>query len=220
MQNELRITADGSHTLYLPEMDETYHSIHGAVTESMHVFIRNGLNACEKNPVNILEIGFGTGLNAWLTAIEAEKSNRETFYTAYELFPLSEEIGSLNYPKEYGKEHAGLFSRLHQSDWGKSVQLTSFFSLKKIKEDITQTSVDSGFDLIYFDAFAPTKQPEMWTEDIFRKMFNSLSANGILVTYCAKGDVRRTLQKVGFAVEKLPGPPLGKREMLRGLKRM
>jgi tRNA U34 5-methylaminomethyl-2-thiouridine-forming methyltransferase MnmC len=218
MQSELRITRDGSHTLYLPEMDETYHSINGAVTESLHVFIKNGSHASEKNPMNILEIGFGTGLNAWLTAVEAEKSNLKIHYTSYELYPLADEIIALNYPKEYGKEHAELFTQLHQSEWGKTVQLTSHFSLKKIKGDITKASIDSGFDLIYYDAFAPTKQPEMWTEDIFKKMFDSLSVNGILVTYCAKGDVRRTMQKVGFSVEKLPGPPSGKREMLRGRK--
>jgi tRNA U34 5-methylaminomethyl-2-thiouridine-forming methyltransferase MnmC len=211
-------TKDGSNSLYLPQINEHYHSIHGAISESLHVFIENGLKSMKNNPISILEVGFGTGLNAWLTAIHAEKLSRKVKYTGFELYPLSpKDIKKLNYPSQYGS-HEPLWNAIHSSDWSENQALSENFELFKKQGDIHDLKDDLLYNLCYFDAFAPEKQPEMWSEELFSKILMSLKPDGELITYCAKGDVRRTLKKVGFTVERLAGPP-GKREMLRGIKK-
>jgi len=209
------LTEDGSHTLYLPQMDEHYHSVHGAIQESRHVFIDAGFEACSAEQPRVFEVGFGTGLNALLTGIEAEKSHRQVRYTSVELYPLPlEQALMLNYGKILGEEM--LFANLHQAAWNESVVLNDWFGLRKIETDFASMPMgENEYDLIYFDAFAPNKQADLWQQEIFDRLFRSLRADGIFVTYCAKGVVRRMLQASGFVVERLPGPS-GKHEMLRG----
>ena len=213
-------TADGSCTLFVPELDEHYHSIKGALTESKHIFIEMGFNHCTTLKPQILEIGFGTGLNAFLTLLDAEDADRQTHYTGIELYPLKEEtVKSLNYPEAICPERSEEYYRLHNVAWGKEETITPYFVLKKIEGDFTQyVFPEESFDVIYFDAFAPEKQPEMWTQALFDSLYKSLRIGGILTTYCAKGVVRRMLQTSGFTVERLPGPPGGKREILRATK--
>ncbi|MEA4935389.1 MAG: tRNA (5-methylaminomethyl-2-thiouridine)(34)-methyltransferase MnmD [Paludibacter sp.] len=218
MSGKIILTEDGSHSLLQSEFNETYHSIHGAIQESKHIFIEAGLKLCKKNPIHILEIGFGTGLNAFLTQLETELSGQEVHYTAIELYPLSTASASLlNYPDLLAPEKKDTFYQLHTSPWQNHIQLTSQFELCKIKEDYSSMTLTGNFDLIYFDAFSPEKQPEMWTEERFRMIYCCCSPSAILTTYCAKGNVRRALQSAGFQVERIPGPP-GKREMLRARK--
>ncbi len=216
---KIEVTEDGSHTLYLPEMGEHYHSTHGAVQESQHVYIQRGLENCGKKQVYILEIGFGTGLNALLSYRFAKTNNLNIFYHTVELFPLEEQLTyQFNYVENTDEED--FFRRLHQCAWDKEVKLTTQFTIFKNKTDITlkdRLHSFKKFDLVYFDAFGPDKQPEMWDEKIFQQIYNLCNEGAILVTYCAKGEVRRRLQRVGFLVERLPGPP-GKREILRGKK--
>jgi len=218
MKSELILTQDGSHTLFVPEIDECYHSTFGAMGESMLIFIQSGFNRCEKDNISVLEVGFGTGLNAFLTLLEDENRQKEVFYTAFELFPLAvEKAEQLNYPEMFSPDKRFFFEKLHTSAWGEEVPLTPFFKLLKINADFIVSSLPSVYDLIYFDAFSPEKQPEMWTQEIFQKIFDHCNENAILTTYCVKGNIRRSLQKTGFIVEKLPGPP-GKREFLRAVK--
>ncbi len=213
----LEKTADGSHTLFVPELNEHYHSTNGALTESKHVFINAGLNQTDQEEISVLEIGFGTGLNAILTYLEAKSRNISIHYTSIELYPIDEIwIKKLNFPDEADVEHA-VFEFLHSCEWDKEVPVDSSFMLHKIKGDLTKIRFNQSFDLIYFDAFAPDKQPEMWSPEIFSHLFNQTNPGGILTTYCAKGSVRRMLQAAGYITERLPGPP-GKREMLRARK--
>lgn len=222
MNTEFKITEDGSHTLFVPELNEHYHSTHGAIQESEHVFIDAGLQHCQKNEVNILEIGFGTGLNAFLTLLEAEKASKKIDFTSLELYPISlADAEKLNYSELISPAHKIDFLKLHSVDWGKWEQITLYFSLLKEQIDFSNPVnyfPKNKFDIIYFDAFAPEKQPEMWTQEIFDKIFSICATEAILTTYCAKGVVRRMLQTSGFIVERLPGPP-GKREMLRAIKK-
>jgi tRNA U34 5-methylaminomethyl-2-thiouridine-forming methyltransferase MnmC len=216
----LQTTNDGSHTLFVPELDEHYHSTNGAVEESRHVFIRAGLHACQMDVIRVFEVGFGTGLNAFLTYLDALESHKKISYTSIELYPVSVELADLlNYPSATSAAEAHVFRDLHQSPWNEEVDISDFFHLKKIQNDLNEWSFGQKeqFDIVFFDAFAPDKQPEMWTQKIFDCLFQVLSPGGIFVTYCAKGIVRRMLQKSGFEMERLPGPP-GKREMLRGKK--
>lgn len=214
----LENTADGSHTLFVPELNEHYHSVNGAWQESRHVFIEAGLKQCEKEDISVFEVGFGTGLNAFLTLLEAENSRKVIHYTSLELYPLTTELaGSLNYAQLIAPDQKKLFAALHEAEWGCEVQITPHFYLHKEKADLCSYSFGSAYDVIYFDAFAPEKQPEMWHPDLFVKLSEHTSPNGILTTYCAKGVVRRSLQAAGYVVERLQGPP-GKREMLRGRK--
>lgn len=214
---EIKITADGSCTLYREEIDETYHSTHGAIQESEHVFINAGLKRCTKKEISILELGFGTGLNAYLTYIFTnENQNLKIFYTAIEKFPIDHElVMQLNYTKFKGNDQ--IFNQLHLCEWGKALKISENFFIEKIKTDFTGYNHKKNYDLIYFDAFSPDKQPEMWTEDIFRELYLHSNSGAILTTYCAKGDVRRAMKAAGFNVERLSGPP-GKREMLRATK--
>ncbi len=221
MKHNIKITADGSHTIYLPELDETYHSVHGAIQEAIHVFIKAGLhNFLNKENIAVLEIGLGTGLNAFLTLLESGKLNSVVDYTALEAFPIKEEvITELNYLKQLqtGKEGERLFEEIHHCKWGEEVALTQKFTFSKIQTKVQDFESKEKFDLIYFDAFGPRVQVEMWEKEVLAKMYNLMKPKGVLVTYCAKGSVKRTLKEVGFKVEALPGPP-GKREMTRAQK--
>jgi len=219
-KREFKITADGSHTLYVEGLDETYHSKHGAIQEAVHVFIAAGLNYIQQTQINVLEIGFGTGLNAFLTLLAAEKTNAEINYTGIEAFPLEQTIISkLNYTAELKStdKEKQLFTKLHQVEWEGYQKITDNFNLTKTKIELADFKTSQQFDVIYFDAFGPRVQPEMWTETIFKNMYSCLVEGGVLVTYCAKGSVKRALKAVGFKVEPLPGPP-GKREMMRAIK--
>jgi len=216
--NQLVTTFDGSHTIFVPELNEHYHSIHGAVQESMIVFIRNGFEYCQANPVNILEIGFGTGLNALLTAVKCINTNRKTIYTSIEKNPLTENlINKLNHWSFAGEKGKQIFDSIHSSEWGFFKKITENFNLKKLKCDLLRDDIEGKFDLIYFDAFGPDKQPEMWTWNVFMKLAEVTASKGILVTYSAKGEVKRILKSCGFKISLLPGPP-GKREMIRAVK--
>lgn len=205
-------SSDGSLTIWVPELDEHYHSIHGALTESQHVFIDAGLLAFDKEEVSILEVGLGTALNARLTL--EQKGERNIHYFALEKFPLNVEevnkIEALGHEKE---------ARILKVEAGKPTVVEKGFTFELSTEDLRnfKTNVPS-FDLIYFDAFAPSAQPELWSEEVFQTMYNALLPGGVLVTYCAKGVVKRTMKSVGFEVEALPGPPR-KREMTRAWKR-
>lgn len=221
MNREIVTTKDSSSTLFVPGLDQHYHSMHGAMQESMHVFIEAGLHLFkDKGKANILEIGLGTGLNALLTALEAEKLKLSIDYTALEKYPLSmDEMLQLNYGELLeGAETKRLLTELHQLKWGEKMELSSSFLLQKLEIDFKDYQKKEVHDLIYFDAFAPSAQPDLWTVDIFTSMYNSLKPGGTLVTYCVKGDVRRNMKSAGFEVEKIPGPP-GKREMARAWKR-
>lgn len=214
----LEVTADGSHTLYLPEMNEHYHSVNGAVQESRHVFIEAGFGQVAKPQVRILEIGFGTGLNAFLTLLAAGASGKQVTYYTVERYPLDEEtVRCLNYGAVVCPERAAWFDALHGAAWDMPVAVTPFFTLHKMEADSNTCVLPPGIDLVYFDAFAPDKQPGMWTPEIFCSLYGNTSPGGLLTTYCAKGAVRRMMQAAGYEVERLPGPP-GKREMLRGKK--
>jgi len=218
MKTELLITEDGSHTLFVPEIDECYHSSHGAIQESRHIFIEAGLKKCFKKEINILEIGFGTGLNAFLALIEGERAGKKINYTAIEKYPVKlEKIQALNYVNQIDTNKKMFFENLHNSAWEAEVEIIPNFSLIKIECDFTSYKFDSQYDVIFFDAFSPEKQAEMWTEEQFLKIYTHCNPGAIFTTYCAKGVVRRALQQVGFEVERLVGPP-GKREILRATK--
>lgn len=221
MDSRLVITEDGSSSIFIPELDEHYHSIHGALQESRHVFINAGLlyKINHINKIDILEIGLGTGLNALLTCIEATSNKIKTNYTAIEKYPISETLSvQLNYCTLIETKNCNqLFKLIHSSEWESMNIISEFFKLRKCKMNIQDVTFHNQFDIIYFDAFAPSAQPELWTDNIFNAMFNALKENGILVTYCAKGVVKRTMKNAGFSIEALPGPK-GKREMTRGIK--
>ena len=219
MKREIIVTSDGSTTIFLPDWNEQYHSKHGAIQEAKHVFLRAGLDEIFKQDleiISILEIGFGTGLNCFLTYLENDKTIDYFGVEAYPVF--NEEIKKLNYASELksdNKQH--IFKKLHSLPWEEKHQLSDKFSLTKRKQFFHNIDDENTFNLIYFDAFGAEHQPDLWTEEIFKKMFVALKENGILVTYSAKGSVRRAMQTVGFTVERLQGPP-GKREMLRARK--
>lgn len=240
MEREIIITADGSSTIHLPEWGEQYHSKHGAIQEAYHVFINHGLrhfcteaslfddvtlSAVETLETNkhiaILEIGFGTGLNAFITLLEAEKLNTKINYFGVEGYPIAMcEVLQLNYPTQLdANTHAPLFKEMHEALWDRPHAITTHFSLTKQNRFFFEINEKDAYNIIYFDAFGASLQPELWTETIFKKMYDALKENGVLVTYAAKGSVRRAMQAVGFTVERLPGPP-GKREMLRASKRL
>jgi len=218
MQTKLKLTEDGSHTLFVPEIDECYHSTHGAIQESRHIFIKAGLKQCLKKEIRILEIGFGTGLNAFLTLLEAEGSEKQIHYTTLEFYPVAVETALLlNYPEELAPDKRQIFEKIHSADWNVEIPVTPYFVLNKIETDFTGFVFKDKYDVVYFDAFSPEKQPEMWSETLFEKIYAHCNVGAVLTTYCAKGIVRRAMQTAGFQVERLPGPP-GKREILRGVK--
>jgi tRNA U34 5-methylaminomethyl-2-thiouridine-forming methyltransferase MnmC len=222
---EIITTGDGSHTLFSEKFNEIYHSRHGAIQESLHVFIYSGFEvvaAAQQNdePIKIFEVGFGTGLNALLTMLEAEKRNRKVVYETIELYPVAiETIKELNYTNQLGFEFCyGPYHSLHLVRWNELHPIAPNFHFKKINASLTNWQpAHNNYQLIYFDAFAPEHQPEMWSAEIFRKMFEALAPGGILVTYCSKGAVQRAMKEAGFFIEKLPGPP-GKREIVRAIK--
>lgn len=219
MKIEIKMSEDGSTTMYNSLIDETYHSIHGALQESKHVFIAAGLIPLIANSaqLNILEIGFGSGLNALLTYQIALENNLLINYTGIEKFPIPLSIVSgINYGELLSLQNE--FNHLHEAEFEQNTAISNHFSLVKHQQDIATITVPNDtFHLVYFDAFSPEKQPELWTTEVFQKMYDAMKEDGILVTYCAKGQVRRNLEAVGFRMERIPGPP-GKREMLRGTK--
>lgn len=218
MQRQLVTTADGSTTIHLPEWNESYHSKHGAIQEAIHVFIKMGLSLFYRcKEISILEIGFGTGLNAYLTLLNSQDKNLQIYYEGVEAYPVStEEVTHCNFPNQLNHSR-DIFEKIHQTSWEEPNAITSEFILNKRKLFFHEISDENKFNLIYFDAFGPRVQPELWTVLQFQILFKGLKKQGVLVTYSAKGSVRRALQEVGFSVERLPGPP-GKREMLRATK--
>lgn len=224
MERQLQITSDGSHTVYHPQYKTTYHSIHGAIQESRTVFIENGLHyVLREHPdiseINILETGWGTGLNTLLTYLDTEKTNHKICYKALEPFPLDRKQWTrLNYCEVLQRlDLQQIFDKMHAADWNTAILLSPQFSLYKQVIRIGNFQSLKPFHLLYFDAFAPPHQPELWTAEIFKILYDLMSPDGVLVTYCSKGIVRRTLEAVGFCVQKLPGPP-HKREMIRAGK--
>jgi len=218
MNRSIRITEDGSHTIYLSKLDEHYHSMHGAIQESEHVFISHGFNYLNRTQIRILEIGFGTGLNALLTLRESIKVGAGIHYHAVEKYPLtSSEYPGLNYEPFLHGIPDGILQKMHQVPWGQNVELMANFTIHKEQADFREMEPEGRFDLIYFDAFAPEKQPELWSEDIFLKIAKLANSGAILITYSSKGVVRRALKACGFSVKKVPGPP-GKWEMIRAIR--
>jgi tRNA U34 5-methylaminomethyl-2-thiouridine-forming methyltransferase MnmC len=220
MKREIITTKDGSKSIYIPEIYENYHSTHGALQESLHVFIKSGWDEVKTNSCNILEIGFGTGLNAIITLIAGRNENKTVHYTGLDAYPVTmEEVELLKYDELEGIiPFSESFQKLHLAKWEETIEINEQFTLMKIKQKMEDFIPEKGvYDLVYFDAFGPRAQPFMWTIEVLQKMYDALSTNGIFVTYCAKGDVRRNLMSLGFKVEKIPGPP-GKREMLRARK--
>ena len=218
MKREIIITSDGSTTIHLPDWNESYHSKHGAIQEAVHVFINNGLLAHPSKQLNILEIGFGTGLNAWLTYHFSKLNSKEISYTGVEAYPISEtEIKELNYwsQLESFEEGKSIFHSIHELEWEISKPISSHFHLCKRKQYFHEIEDLDGYDLIYFDAFGYRVQPELWSAEIFKKMYNALKTGGILTTYACRTPIKKAMKEVGFTTEKLAGPP-GKREMLRG----
>jgi len=224
MQKELLITNDGSHTVSIPSMGVTYHSHHGAIQESLHVYINAGLDHYLKNnqtkkQIAVFEMGFGTGLNALLTLIRSEELQQPIFYETIELFPIeSEMVDSLNYCKTLNRpDLEPVFLSLHNSDWEKEVKVNPFFTLKKIRKSFKDFDQGKNYDLVYFDAFSPVEQPDLWTAAIFSKIFKMMREGGVFVTYSSKSEVRKNLATAGFDVKKIPGPR-GKREMILATK--
>lgn len=213
------MTGDGSMTIFNPELNEHYHSVHGAILESNHIFIREGFQKIPNFPVSILEVGFGTGLNAFLTFLESRSSPGKIHFTAIEKYPLQDQmISSLNYPEILNPSAAADFKAMHSAEWNRETMLSGMFILLKRNEDLRTLQLpEASYNLVYFDAFSPAVQPELWTEEIFRKLNRAMKPGAFLVTYSVKGAVTRALAATGFNVEKLPGPP-GKREMMRATK--
>ena len=220
MKHEIIITKDGSTSIYIPEWDETYHSKFGAIQEAKHVFIKNGLALFEDVlEISILEIGFGTGLNAFITMLEAEHRQIKVNYVAVEAYPVAlDEIVQLNYTTQLEVPNRQAdFKQLHTLPWEETTEVTPYFTLTKRKQFFSDITDENAFDIVYFDAFGYNVQPELWNEAIFEKMYRALKSNGILTTYACRTTIKNAMQAVGFQTMKLPGAP-GKREMLRAVK--
>jgi tRNA U34 5-methylaminomethyl-2-thiouridine-forming methyltransferase MnmC len=219
VKREIITTKDGSVTIHLPELNESYHSKNGAIPEAYHVYIKNGLDHFNGQPVSVLEVGFGTGLNAFITFLEAAGNSQPVHYTGVEAYPVTpEEVTQLNYAEMLdakGQEH--IFSEMHTAGWGTAINLGNNFTLVKRQQRFEEINDVEAFDLIYFDAFGYPTQPELWTLEIFQAMYASLKKGGVLVTYACRGIIKRNMTEAGFTTSKLPGPP-GKWEMLRGIK--
>ncbi len=218
VQRAITSTADGSHTVSIPGLNVMYHSKYGAIQESVHVFMQAGLHyllnrSSVPRTLKVLEVGLGTGLNAFLMAIESQKLEFPVSYTTLEPFPLTAaEAAALNYPELLG--HPDLFRSIHESTWNEPVSISEYFTLEKYVTPLQLFTSSTTYQLVFFHAFAPLAQPEMWTVDMFRKVYGLMEKGGVLVTYCSKGDVKRAMKAAGFTIEKLPGP-IGKREMVR-----
>lgn len=211
-------TNDGSNTLFSGKFKEHYHSTYGARNESTHVFIETGLNYCQLKSIKIFEVGFGTGLNTILTYIESIKRNLRVEYTAIELFPIDLEIiNQLNYTEFLSADQKTVYSKLHNCKWNENVKISSNFTFRKINSDFNNYIFSNKYDIIYFDAFAPDKQPEMWSAKNFAKIYEALNKQGILTTYSSKGMVKNNLRSAGFKVSRLNGPT-GKRHIIRAEK--
>ncbi|MBV6484893.1 MAG: tRNA 5-methylaminomethyl-2-thiouridine biosynthesis bifunctional protein MnmC [Flavobacteriales bacterium] len=218
---EFKITGDNSHTLLVKELNETYHSTKGAINEALHVFMKKGLNDyhektnCEK--LIVFEVGFGTGLNAHLAHLFAKQHQLKIDYISIEAHPLDLSIiKQLNYSELIPSEQSA-YLKLHEVEWNKAVEIDEYFTLTKLHQELKDVVLENTIDVLFFDAFAPNIQPELWTKEVFESMFKALKPEGVLVTYCAKGVVKRTIKEVGFNLETLAGPP-GKREMIRAVK--
>jgi tRNA U34 5-methylaminomethyl-2-thiouridine-forming methyltransferase MnmC len=220
MKREIITTLDGSTTIHLPELNESYHSKHGAIQEAYHVFIKNGLSLFKRESVAILEIGFGTGLNAFITYLESQKNNLSIDYVGVEAYPVAfDEAMKMNYAAELNATNSvKFFEKMHESDWEEKQLFSTQFSLTKRQQFFETISDENAFDLIYFDAFGFRVQPELWSVEIFKKMFYALKSEGVLVTYACRTSIKNAMKEAGFTVEKLPGAP-GKREMLRASKK-
>ncbi|MBD8489607.1 tRNA (5-methylaminomethyl-2-thiouridine)(34)-methyltransferase MnmD [Echinicola sp. CAU 1574] len=226
MKREIKLieTEDGSHSLYVPDLNETYHSFHGAYRESIHVFFLYGLDHWfthhpHQQPVRVFEVGFGTGLNAWLALVWAEQNKLPLLYHTIEPFPVPEDIYTqLNYTSidEDLSHFQGQFHRLHKAPWNQGGALTEYFNMKKDQATLEEVQLYPT-DVVFFDAFAPSKQPELWSKELLKKVVDALNPGGVFVTYCAKGQLKRDLTNLGLHVETLPGPP-GKKEMVRATK--
>lgn len=220
MKPQFITTADGSHTLYLSDIDEQYHSVNGALTESEHVYLDKGYLFHKNKTPKVFEVGFGTGLNCLLTALKAQELKRPTTYYTIEKYPLEKEtIRHLNYGKIISEEAELLFKKIHDCNWNETVEISKYFNLIKLNSDLLKTDLNNleNCDIIYFDAFGPDKQPEMWQAKILHKIYKLSAPEGVFVTYSAKGVIRRQLASCGYKMERLPGPP-GKLHMLRGTK--
>ena len=219
MKREIIITDDGSTTIRIPDWDENYHSTHGAIQEAKHVFIKNGLDLFQKqDSISILEIGFGTGLNTFITFLETVNKEKVN-YVGVEAYPISsEEIAQMNYVTELqATQYQVVFDKMHSCDWESQQKITDNFTLTKRKQFFQDIADKERYDLIYFDAFGFPLQPELWSEAIFKKMYEALLPKGTLVTYACRSSIKNAMLSVGFSIEKLPGAP-GKREMLRATK--
>ena len=217
-------TEDSSHTLYSERFKATYHSTRGAISESKHVFIQNGLQYVHEQfqakEIAILEVGFGTGLNAFMTYLYSKENDLKINYHSIEAYPVQlAAVSQLNYTNEFSEQDKIVFNQMHQQEWNREGQVSNSFTLTKHLCLVEEFNSQQKFDIIYFDAFSPSEQPELWTEQMFKKMYDLLNENGVLVTYCAQGQMKRNMKQVGFKNQSLPGA-LGKREMTRGLKKI
>jgi tRNA U34 5-methylaminomethyl-2-thiouridine-forming methyltransferase MnmC len=218
LKREIIQTNDGSTSIHLPEWNESYHSKHGAIQEAYHVFIKNGLSLKESQTISILEIGFGTGLNCFITYLESKKNNQHIDYVGVEAYPVVlDEAMQMNYPNEIDRSQTAIFKQMHECCWEQKNLLSDAFTLTKRKQFFQDIQDVAIFDLIYFDAFGFRVQPKLWSEEIFATMFRALKPNGVLVTYACRTSIKKAMLSAGFSVEKLPGAP-GKREMLRATK--
>ena len=212
-------TADGSHTLFSEQHNAHFHSLNGALQESLHIFLKNGYEYLSRDTINVLEVGFGTGLNAALTASKAAELKCSTNYTGIDLYPLEEDILSkLNYDSVLSITESETWKKIISIKWGCEERVNEFLLLNKVHCDLIELDITNKYNIIYFDAFAPDDQPEMWTVDIFEKLYQATSNDGVLITYCSKGIVKQALRAVGYKVERVAGPP-GKRHMIRATKR-
>lgn len=217
---DIENTADGSVTLYLKELDEHYHSIKGALTESCHVYVDLGwrkVASRDNNRIIVFEVGFGTGLNAALTALAAQKEGRYTLFYSVELYPLPASVYGA-FASQFPLELASAMKAVNSAPWDEEININSFFTLKKINADLLTLTMPRDIDVVYYDAFAPEKQPALWEGPVFSKIYSTMNKGGVMTTYCAKGCIRRLLQGIGFVTERLPGPPGGKREVLRATR--
>jgi tRNA U34 5-methylaminomethyl-2-thiouridine-forming methyltransferase MnmC len=219
MERKIIVTGDKSKTLLIPALDETYHSTHGALNEARHVFIKNGLSNIKDDQVAIFELGFGTGLNLLVTLEAIQQTSQHIHYTGIEKYPLSYElVQEMHYEKLFSKDLIPAFKKAHQADWENKTRIHPQLMLEKMNADIQTANIGAEvYDLIYFDAFGPRVQPDLWSVTLLKKMYQSLKTPGKLVTYCAQGQFKRNLKTAGFDVKNVPGPP-GKREMTIGLK--
>lgn len=208
------VTEDNSHTFFVPELNEYYHSIFGAIQESYHIFIKNGLHQKRDSKLSIMEVGFGTGLNCLLTLLECHKLKKKIFYTALEIEPIDiNEVLSLNYSEILEIKKTQYFEKIHKAMWNHKIQITDLFFLQKINTNVLNFKIDDQYDLIFFDLFTPNIQPQLWTYEVFRKIYNAMNINGLLLTFSSKGIVKKALRDVGFEVKRLKGPK-GKKHIL------